>query len=69
VNIKVWQPSQKVRQTFFVGCRKIGKGCPMKIAISKSPGFYLSVAIAIVIIMVIVKALPETWGLKKYFTA
>lgn len=41
----------------------------MKIAISKSPGFYLSVAIAIVIIMVIVKALPETWGLKKYFTA
>lgn len=41
----------------------------MKIAISKSPGFYVSVAIAMVIIFVIVKAVPDTWGVKKYFTA
>jgi hypothetical protein len=40
----------------------------MKLAISKSPGFYVSVAIGIVLIMIVVKALPDTWGVKKYFT-
>lgn len=40
----------------------------MKIAISKSPGFYLSVAVGMLLIFVIVKALPDTWGVKRYFT-
>jgi hypothetical protein len=40
----------------------------MKLAISKSPGFYVSVAIGIVLITIIVKALPDTWDVKKYFT-
>ncbi len=40
----------------------------MKLAISKSPGFYISVAIGMALIFVVIKALPETWGVKKYFT-
>lgn len=64
--IKVWQP-EKARQAFFYGLPN-AKGVAMKLAISKSPGFYVSVAIGLVLIMIVVKALPETWGVKKYFT-
>jgi len=39
----------------------------MKVAISKSPGFYVSVALGIVIIFAVIKMLPDTWGIKKYF--
>lgn len=40
----------------------------MKIAIKKDPGFYVSVALGLVLIFIVVKAVPDTWGIKKYFT-
>lgn len=40
----------------------------MKVNIYKSPGFYLSVILGMVGTFMLVKALPETWGIKKYFS-